>query len=125
MALSSTTRIGSPAISTSPAGDAHHALAGGRVPRQDREERAALAEPAAEPDAAPLGLDEPARQRQPQAGPGLPLRHARAELLELLEEPRRVGLGDADARVLDLQAEHLRGLRDRPNSHVTALPREL
>ena len=61
----------------------------------------------------PWRLDQAARERQPQAGAGVPLGRAGVELLELDEQPLEVLGLDADAGVLDLEAEACRARRRR------------
>jgi hypothetical protein len=63
-----------------------------------------------------MGLDKPPGERQPQARAGLPDRPV-ADLLELLEHPELVVLGDADPCVDDVHPDdvghRLRRDRDR------------
>src|SRR3712207_2604586 len=59
-------------------------------------EGAAFARPAGDGDTATVQLDEPFRQRQPQAGT---LSMGRARLVKLVEDPLLVLRRDADARV--------------------------
>ena len=60
---------------------------------------------AAHRHAAALRLDDPPGQRQAEAGALVPLGRAGVELLELDEQPAQVLGRDADAGVLDLDAE--------------------
>ena len=85
VSLSSTTRICSPAIGSSPRG-------------QRERERAPLAELAVDPDPAAVQLDEPLREREAEPG-ALALRGPGVGLLELLEDPLVIFGGDPGAGV--------------------------
>ena len=82
--------------------------------------RASLAELALDPDPAAVQLDEPLREREPEAGP-LALLDARLGLLELLEDPlvvlgrdARAGVGDRDPHLaVDPRRAHVDAARRR------------
>src|SRR5262249_10901119 len=101
-----------------------HRLRVSGLPRQYRLEAAALADPAAHADAAALGLDDLAGQGEADAGAGRPA-VAGVELLELEEQPLHLIGRDADAGVLDLEAERIRRLGAGAHDDAAALGREL
>ena len=68
----------------------HRRRSPSRVRGSDRVEHAALARRRAHADGAALRLDEPARQREPEAGALMALRRAAVELLELDEQPAEI-----------------------------------
>ena len=74
--------------------------------------------PALQPDPAAVQLDDPPRQGEPEPG-ALGLRGAAAALLEGLEDPLPVRLGDADARVGD---RHHAPRRPRPRPGRSTVP---
>ncbi len=92
---------------------------------QHEVERAPPPHHAANADAAALGLHEPPRQRQPEAGALVALRVAVVELLELDEEARQVDPCDAHAGILDLDTEIVLAFGERAHGDVPAVRTEL
>src|SRR6185503_19931847 len=102
--LSSTIRIGSPAI-TALHPRRRTDFGRGRRPRQDGRESAAWARGALDLDATALGVDDSLRQREAQPGALVFFGGTAVELLELHEKPAQLIGRDSDAGVGDVNAE--------------------
>ena len=90
------------------------------VLRQLCVERAAHAEFRAHADGAALRFDDPLREREAQSCSLVVLRRARIQLLEFDEQAVEVVLLDADAPILDFDAEMVRALGADPHFDAAA-----